>query len=137
MLRKTIITIAISAAISGALALAPVDAFARGGGEAVVTVAAGARWWRWWSRRRGSPEDMVVGSPVGMLAGWAAAGSVAVGLGVVASGVARLAVSGAGSVVSAEPRSVAGSAEPDLTAFAAEASTSPAFAIEVFPSRQV
>ena len=32
MLRKTIITIAISAAISGALALAPVDAFARGGG---------------------------------------------------------------------------------------------------------
>ena len=32
MLKKTIITIAISAAISGALALAPVDAFARGGG---------------------------------------------------------------------------------------------------------
>ena len=32
MLRKTIITIAISAAISGAVALAPVDAFARGGG---------------------------------------------------------------------------------------------------------
>ena len=107
----------------------------RAGVEAVVTVAAGAVVTV--VVTAGSPEDMVVGSPVGMLAGWAAAGSVAVGLGVVASGVARLAVSGAGSVVSAEPRSVAGSAEPDLTAFAAEASTSPAFAIEVFPSRQV
>ena len=32
MLRKTIITIAISAAIGGAVALAPVDASARGGG---------------------------------------------------------------------------------------------------------
>jgi uncharacterized protein (DUF697 family) len=52
-----------------------------------------------------------VGLPVGMVAGLAAAASVAVGLGVVASGVVRLAVSGAGSVVSAEPRSVAGSAE--------------------------
>ena len=108
----------------------------RAGVEAVVTVAAGAVVIGG-GHGGGSPEDMVVGSPVGMLAGWAAAGSVAVGLGVVASGVARLAVSGAGSVVSAEPRSVAGSAEPDLTAFAAEASTSPAFAIEVFPSRQV
>ena len=32
MLRKTIITIAISAVIGGAVALAPIDAFARGGG---------------------------------------------------------------------------------------------------------
>ena len=48
------------------------------------------------------------------------------------------AVSGAGSVVSAEPRSVAGSAELDLTAYAGEASASLAFAAtEAFPSRQV
>ncbi len=32
MLKKTMITIAISAVIGGAVALAPVDAFARGGG---------------------------------------------------------------------------------------------------------
>ena len=32
MLKKTIITVAISAVIGGAVALAPVDAFARGGG---------------------------------------------------------------------------------------------------------
>jgi hypothetical protein len=95
-------------------------------GSAVVTAAVG------------SPEDMVVGSPVGMVAGLAAAASVAVGLGVVASGVARLAVSGVGSVVSAEPRSVAGSAELDLTAYAGEASASQAFAAtEAFRSRQV
>jgi hypothetical protein len=87
-------------------------------GSAAVTAAVGL------------PEDMVVGL--------AAAASVAVGLGVVASGVARLAVSGVGSVVSAEPRSVAGSAELDLTASTAEASASLAFAgTEAFPSRQV
>ncbi len=95
-------------------------------GSAVVTAAVG------------SPEDMVVGSPVGMVAGLAAAASVAVGLGVVASGVVRLADSGAGSVVSAEPPSVAGSAELDLMASAAEASASLAFAATgAFPSRQV
>ena len=78
----------------------------------------------------------VVGSPVGTVAGLAAA-SVAVGLGVVASGVVRLAVSAAGLVVSAEPRLVAGSAELDSTASAAEASASPAFAAGAFPSQQV
>ncbi len=94
-------------------------------GSAVVTAAAG------------SPENMVVGSPVGMVAGLAAAAFVAVGLGV-ASGVVRLAVSVPGSVVSAEPRSVAGSAELDLMASAAEASASLAFAATgAFPSRQV
>ena len=86
----------------------------------------------------GSPEGMVVGSPLGMVAGLAAAASVAVGLGVVASGVVRLAVSGAGSLVSAEPRLVAVSAELDLTASAVEASASLAFAATgAFRSRQV
>ena len=122
---EAVVTVAAGAVVTVAAGAVVTGAVVTVVGSAVVTAAVG------------SPEDMVVGSPVGMLAGWAAAGSVAVGLGVVASGVARLAVSGAGSVVSAEPRSVAGSAEPDLTAFAAEASTSPAFAIEVFPSRQV
>ena len=88
MLRKTIITIAISAAIGGAVALAPLDTFARGVAVGVVTAAV----------------VTVVGSPVGTGAGLAAAASVAVGLGVVASGVVRLAVSGAGSVVSAQLR---------------------------------
>ena len=142
MLKKTIITIAISAVIGGAVALAPVDAFARGG--AAVVVVTWRRWWwsRWWRAVVvtvvvGSPEDTVVGSPVGMVAGLAAAASVAVGLGV-ASGVVRLAVSAAGSVVSAEPRLVAGFAELDLTASAAEASASLAFAATgAFPSRQV
>ena len=95
MLRKTIITIAISAAISGALALAPVDAFARGGGGgavategvgvategAVVVTVAGGRWSRWWVRRwsrrrwvrrwscwRWFAEDMVVGSAASVVA---------------------------------------------------------------------
>ena len=87
-------------------------------GSGVVTAAVGL------------PEDMVVGLAVGMVAGLAAAASVAVGLGV-ASGVVRLAVS-------AEPRSVAGFAELDLTASAAEASASLAFAATgAFPSRQV
>jgi hypothetical protein len=79
----------------------------------------------------------VVGSPVGTVAGLAAAASVAVGLGVVASGVVRLAVSAAGLVVSAEPRLVAGSAELGSTASAAEACASLAFAAGAFPSQQV
>ena len=84
MLKKTIITIAISAVIGGAVALAPVDAFARGGGGGgghgvavvVVTVVVGSAVVM---AAAGSPEDMVVGSPVGMVAGLAAAASVAVG----------------------------------------------------------
>jgi hypothetical protein len=79
----------------------------------------------------------VAGSPVGTVAGLAAAASVAVGLGVAASGVVRLAVSAAGLVVSAQPRLVAGSAELDSTVSAAEASASPAFAAGAFPSQQV
>jgi hypothetical protein len=80
----------------------------------------------------------VVGSPVDMVAGLAAAVCVAVDLEVVPTGVVLLAVSAAGLGGSAEPRLAAVSAELDLTASAAEASASLAFAgTEAFPSRQV
>lgn len=79
----------------------------------------------------------VVGSPVDMVAGLAAAVCVAVGLEVVPSGVVLLAVSAAGLGGSAEPRLAAVSAELDLTASAAEAAVSRAFAGGAFPSRPV
>ena len=95
MLRKTIITIAISAAISGALALAPVDAFARGGGGGG-------------GGHGGGGEEVVVtegvGSPVVMLAGSAAAGSVAAGLVVAVSAVVQSVASAAGLAVSVQLR---------------------------------
>jgi hypothetical protein len=92
---------------------------------AVVTVAAAV------------VATAVVGSPVDMVAGLAAAVCVAVGLEVVPSGVVLLAVSAAGLGGSAEPRLAAVSAELDLTASAAEAAVSRAFAGGAFPSRPV
>jgi hypothetical protein len=85
----------------------------------------------------GSPVDTVAGSVVDTLVASAVAASVAVGLGVEAFVVARLAVSAAGLVVSAEQHLVAVSGELDWTASAAEASASPAFTAGAFPSRQV
>ena len=99
MLRKTIITIAISAAISGAVALAPVDAFARGGGGVAVATEGAVV----------VTEEVVVvtegvGSPVVMLAGSAAAGSVVAGLVVPVSAVVQSVASAAGLAVSAQLR---------------------------------
>jgi hypothetical protein len=85
----------------------------------------------------GSPVDTVAGSVVDTLVASAVAASAAVGLGVEAFVVARLAVSAAGLVVSAEQHLVAVSGELDWTASAAEASASPAFTAGAFPSRQV
>jgi hypothetical protein len=112
MLRKTIITIAISAAIGGAVVLAPIDASARGGGGGGV----------------GALVALVAGTLLAL---------VAVGLGVAASVVARLAVLAAGWVVCAEPRLVVVSGQLDLMASAGEASESPAFTAGAFQSRQV
>src|SRR3954465_1438018 len=72
-----------------------------------------------------------------MLAGSAAAGSVAAGLAVAVSAVVQSVASAAGLAGFPPLRWAAVSAEPDLTASAAEASTSPAFATGAFRSRQV
>jgi hypothetical protein len=113
MLRKTIITIAISAAISGALALAPVDAFARGvAAVAVATEGAVVVTEEVVAVTEGVvvvTEEVVVvtegvGSPVVMLAGSAAAGSVAAGLVVAVSAVVQSVASAAGLAVSVQLR---------------------------------
>ena len=105
MLRKTIITIAISAAISGALALAPVDAFARGGGGGGGGHGGGGGGHGGGGGGHGGgggPEG--AGSPVVMLAGSAAAGSVVAGLVVPVSAVVQSVASAAGLAVSAQLR---------------------------------
>jgi hypothetical protein len=79
---------------------------------------------------------LAVGALVALVAGTLLA-LVAVGLGVAASVVARLAVLAAGWVVGAEPRLVVVSGQLDLMASAGEASESPAFTVGAFQSRQV
>jgi hypothetical protein len=118
------------AAVGVDMAAAGVDMAAAG---VVVTVVAGLVG----DTVAGSPVDTVAGSGVDTLVASGVAASVAVGLGVEAFVVARLAVSVAGSVVSAEQRSVAVSGELDWTASAAETSASPAFTAGAFPSPQV